>query len=119
YSNNIIEEIKGCDAFMWHHHHGRREDVLAAKPILFALEHANIKVFPNFNTAWHFDDKVAQRYLLEVIGAPVVPSYVFYNKDEAFRWAESALFPKVFKLRGGAGSTNVHLVKSRSQCEKI
>ena len=63
FDSNIIEQVKDCDVFMWHHHHGQFKDVLTAKRILFALEHAGVKVFPDFKTGWHFDDKVAQKIL--------------------------------------------------------
>lgn len=119
FHNDIVEQAKDCNALMWHHHHGKYKDVIAARKILFALEHAGIKVFPNFNTAWHFDDKVAQKYLLEAIEAPLVPSYVFYDKKEAISWAKTTTYPKVFKLKGGAGSANVKLVKTKSKCIKL
>lgn len=115
FDNDIISQVKDCDIFMWHHHHGKVEDILAAKKILMALQHAGIKVFPDFNTGWHFDDKVAQKYLLEAIDAPLVPSYVFYDRKQALIWARETNYPKVFKLKGGAGATNVKLVKSYSQ----
>lgn len=119
YDSNIIEQVKGCDVFMWHHHHADFKDVLTAKKILFALEHAGIKVFPDFKTGWHFDDKIAQKYLLEAINAPLVPSYVFYDKAEALKWADVTSFPKVFKLKGGAGAKNVFLVNSSKDCIKL
>lgn len=119
FDSDIIAQVKDCEVFMWHHHHGEFKDVLTAKRILFALEHAGIKVFPNFNTAWHFDDKVAQKYLLEAIDAPLVPSFLFYDKHEALNWAEKTSYPKVFKLKGGAGSANVKLVRSKSECFKL
>lgn len=100
---------------MWHFHQGNHTDNIIAKQILFALEHTGFKVFPNFKTAWHFDDKVAQKYLFESIGAPLVPSYVFYDKKEALNWANQTSFPKVFKLRGGAGSQNVKLIYTNKQ----
>ncbi|MDM1341442.1 ATP-grasp domain-containing protein [Acinetobacter pseudolwoffii] len=115
FDSNIIDQLKGFDVFMWHHHHGQVKDILAAKKILLALQHAGIKVFPDFNTGWHFDDKVAQKYLLEAIDAPLVPSYVFYDRKQALIWARETNYPKVFKLKGGAGATNVKLVKSYSQ----
>ncbi|MGC8866540.1 MAG: ATP-grasp domain-containing protein, partial [Bacteroidales bacterium] len=74
-----------------------------------------IKVFPDFYTNWHFDDKLGQKYLLESIGAPLVPTYVFFDEKEALQWVSSATFPKVFKLRRGAGSANVKLVKTRQE----
>lgn len=119
FDSDIIEQVKDCDVFMWHHHHGQFKDVLTAKRILFALEHAGVKVFPDFKTGWHFDDKIAQKYLLEAIGAPLVPSYVFYDKQEALQWANTTSYPKVFKLKGGAGSANVKLVKTCKEAKRL
>lgn len=119
FDSNIIQQVNDCDAFMWHHHHAQFKDVLTAKRILFALEHAGIKVFPDFKTGWHFDDKVAQKYLLEAIGAPLVSSYVFYDKQEALDWARRTSYPKVFKLKGGAGAANVKLVNTEEECIKL
>lgn len=119
FDTDIIKQIKGYDVFMWHHHHGVFKDVIAAKQIMFSLEHAGIKVFPDFKTAWHFDNKVAQKYLLEAIDAPLVPSYVFYEKEEAIDWANQTSYPKVFKLKGGAGAANVQLVRTRTEALKL
>ncbi|WP_227368098.1 ATP-grasp domain-containing protein [Halomonas sp. M20] len=119
FDNDIICQLKDCDALMWHHHHGHFKDVLAARKILFALEHAGVKVFPDFKTGWHFDDKVAQKYILEAIDAPLVPSYVFYDRKEAEDWAKQTTYPKVFKLKGGAGAANVKLIKSRAEAFKV
>lgn len=114
HQSDIIEQMKDCDALMWHHSHGHYKDVITVKRILFALEHAGVKVFPDFKTGWHFDDKVAQKYLLEAVGAPLVPSFVFYDKKEALIWADNTTFPKVFKLKGGAGAANVKLVRTKA-----
>lgn len=119
FDNDIIAQLKGYDALMWHHNHGVFKDVLTAKRILFALEHAGLKVFPSFNTGWHFDDKVAQKYLLESINAPMVPSYISYDKKESIDWAKKTSYPKVFKLKGGAGATNVKLVRNQKEAIKL
>ncbi len=119
YDSDIIAQVKDCNFFMWHHHHAKFEDVLAAKSILFALEQAGVKVFPNFRTGWHFDDKVAQKYLLESIAAPLIPSYIFYDKIKAKYWADKTTYPKVFKLKGGAGSANVRIVNNKRECVKL
>lgn len=119
YDTDIIDQVKGCSALLWHHHHGNYRDAIAATSILFALEQAGINVFPNFKTTWYFDDKVAQKYLLEAIEAPVVPSHVFYDKDKALKWLKETNFPKVFKLKGGAGSTNVKLVRSKKTAKNL
>jgi glutathione synthase/RimK-type ligase-like ATP-grasp enzyme len=100
---------------MWHHWQVNSKDILKAKRLLFALEHAEKIVFPNFRTGWHFDDKIAQKYLLESLGLPLVPTYHFLEKGEALKWAKNTDFPKVFKLSKGAGSANVKLVHNRKQ----
>ena len=119
YKSNIIEQLNDCDALMWHFHHASPKDFLFAKQLLYSVQASGKKVFPDFNTMWHFDDKVGQKYLLESIGAPIVPSYVFYSKQEALKWVNETTFPKVFKLRGGAGSQNVRLVKSKTEAIKL
>lgn len=119
YSSDIVQQMEDCDAFMWHHHHANYKDALFAKQLLYSLQIAGKKVFPDFNTGWHFDDKVGQKYLLEAIGAPLVPSYVFYTKEEALDWIEKTTFPKVFKLRGGAGASNVKLARTKNDARKF
>jgi len=119
FDSDIVRHLHDCDALMWHHHHAIYKDVIAAKKILFALEHAGIKVFPDFRTGWHFDDKVAQKYFLEAIDAPIVPSYVFYDRQDAINWARQTGYPKVFKLKGGAGAANVSLVRSEKEALRL
>lgn len=119
YKNNVIEEINGCDGLMWHFNHASSKDVLFAKQLLYSAECAGKKVFPNFNTAWHFDDKLGQKYLLEAVNAPMVPSYTFFDKKEALNWVNQSKFPKVFKLRKGAGAANVKKVQSKTEAIKI
>src|SRR5690606_34214720 len=106
YSNDIIQQIHDCDALMFHHNQAIIKEVIFAKQLLFALKDSGIKLFPDFYTNWHFDDKVSQKCLFESLELPLVPSYVFYEKKTALDWIEKVEFPKVFKLRGGAGSTN-------------
>ncbi len=119
YRNDIIQQLSGCDALMWHFNHKGSKDSKFAKQLLYAVQASGKLVFPDFNTMWHFDDKVGQKYLLESIGAPLAPAYVFYSKKEAKEWADKTLYPKVFKMRTGAGSENVKLVKSKNAAHKL
>lgn len=119
YDNDIIDQLADCDALMWHFHQSNPKDVLFAKQLMYSLQTAGKKVFPDFNTAWHFDDKVGQKYLLEAVEAPMVPSYVFYDKKQAFEWVKGTDFPKVFKLRRGSGSSHVRLVNNTAEAKKI
>ena len=119
YDTDIIRQLDDCEAFMWHHNHTVHKDRLFAKSLLFSLETAGKKVFPNFYTGWHFDDKVGQKYLFESVGAPIVNSYVFYDFQEAKKWIRQTEFPKVFKIRSGSGSANVFLVKNQKNALKL
>lgn len=119
YMTDIIKQLEDCDILMWHHIQSNYKDVLFSKQLQSAVEHSGKKVFPDFKTYWHFDDKVGQKYLFEAISAPLVPSYVFYTKAEALKWIENTSFPKVFKLRSGAGSQNVKLVHSNTQARRL
>lgn len=116
---NIVEQIRDCEIVMWHHSQSNTREILVAKSILFALQHSGKVVFPNFETNWHFDDKVGQKYLLESLDIQLVPSYTFYSIKDATSWINKTEFPKVFKLRGGAGSENVMLANNKSEAKKL
>ena len=76
-------------------------------------------VFPDVNTCCTYDNKVAQKYLLESIGAPVVPTQVFVDRSQAHEWAAHADFPRVFKLSKGAGAMNVTLVRNARHAKHL
>jgi glutathione synthase/RimK-type ligase-like ATP-grasp enzyme len=114
YGTDIIKQLDDCDALMWHFNHKGPKESKFAKQLLFALQASGKTVFPDYNTMWHFDDKVAQKYLLEGTQAPMPASHVFYSSREAMVWAKHTTYPKVFKLRNGAGSDNVRLVRNKA-----
>ncbi|HBC3872544.1 TPA: hypothetical protein KD865_003047 [Vibrio parahaemolyticus] len=119
YDSSLINVIKKGDIALWHFHHNDYAATKFAKSLIHALSIKGVKTFPSLNMAWHFDDKIAQKYLLESIGAPLVNTYVFYKKNEALQWLkERKEFPLVFKLTGGAGASNVKLLKSRVEANK-
>lgn len=119
HSSSIIEDLSDCNILLWHFFHSSEKDILCAKEILYSIQAQGKLVFPNFDTCWHFDDKIAQKYLLEAIEAPLIKSNVFYSKEEALTWIKSTSFPKVFKLRGGASSSNVRLINNRDEAIKV
>jgi glutathione synthase/RimK-type ligase-like ATP-grasp enzyme len=120
FDSNIISQLKGCSGLMFHISLGPQENMLLfAKQLVKAIENKGIKVFPNSNTMWHYDDKVGQKYLFESIEAPLVPTYVFFSLNDAANWIKSTNFPKVFKLRNGASSKNVMLLKTEKEALKL
>lgn len=119
YSSGIVNELADCSIFLWHHHQANPKDVLMARQLLYSLEESGKIVYPDWRTGWHFDDKVGQKYLLESFGLPLIPSYVFYSRKDALEWASTADYPAVFKLRGGAGSYNVKLIRNRKHAQRL
>lgn len=119
YDDDLVEQLSGCKALMWHHSQNDPRDLNIAKQILFALEHSGFIVFPDFKSNWHFDDKLGQKYLLELHNLPMVKSFAFFEKKKAIDFVNTTSYPIVFKLRGGAGSFNVKLVKSKVEGEKL
>jgi glutathione synthase/RimK-type ligase-like ATP-grasp enzyme len=119
FDSDIIEQLKGCDGFMWHWQHNDHIAQLFARQLIRSVEKMGVKVFPDSKTSWHYDDKIGQKYLLEAVDAPLVPTYVFYNKQQAINWSEHTTFPKVQKLRKGAGSQNVKFINTIEEAYKI
>lgn len=113
YANDIIEQVQDCHIIMWHWHHTFTRDALFALQLIKTFEMMGKKVFPDTNTCWHYDDKIAQKYLFESVRAPFINTYVFYDKKTALDWINHTSFPKVFKLRGGAGAKNVSLSETK------
>lgn len=121
FDNDIIKQIKdnGVTHFMWHFNQNYFEDMLQARTLFRSINQIGIKTLPNEESYWHFDDKVSQKYLLEALDIPLVKADVFYHQKEAEKYIENTSFPKVFKLKGGAGSINVKLIKTKQQARKL
>ena len=116
YASNIIEKLIGFDCLLWNYQNNVLNDMLLARSILNSAQRMGIKVFPNYNTSWHYDDKIAQSYLLQSIGAPIPKSWIYSNKDDAYKWADNSNeYPMVAKLKCGAGSHNVRLIRNKSE----
>jgi glutathione synthase/RimK-type ligase-like ATP-grasp enzyme len=112
FASDIITQCADIQAILWHWTLNSSIEKKIARSIITSLETMGIVVYPSVVTCWHYDDKVAQKYLLEAIGAPVIPTFIFYNIAAAKHWAKNVEYPLVFKLRAGAGSSNVKLIRS-------
>jgi len=117
--DNIKENLNNCNALLWHFSHTNSLEFNIAKKLIHSLEESKKAVFPNYSSSWHFDNKIAQKYLLESINAPLVPVHVFFSKEEAIKWSKDSNYPIVFKLSKGAGSSNVKLIKSKHEAIKL
>jgi len=113
------KNVARLDLFIYHWEHYDAPRQLANTLLPVIEQEMGIKCFPNQATCWHFDDKIKQYYLLRHHNFPMVESFIFWEKSVAMHWLETATFPQVFKLKGGAGSSNVILVKDADHARKL
>ena len=60
YAPDLFSRLAGCDGFMWRFGYHAPERPFAMR-LLQALEQSmGIPVFPSRESAWHFEDKIAQ-----------------------------------------------------------
>jgi hypothetical protein len=115
YKADLFEQLAGCDGFMWRFGY-RAPERLIAKRVLTSVEHAlGIPVFPSWKSAWHFEDKVSQYYLLQAAGIPMPRTWLFWEQDAALKFLRTASFPLVIKLANGYRSGNVRLLNSADE----
>lgn len=109
---DILEQVRGCQGFMWRWAHFGGMARIARRLLPVLENELGLCVYPDQKTCWHYDDKIAQSYLLEALAVPIPKTWVFYDRQVAIEWSEQAAYPLVIKLSSGAGSSNVQLVSS-------
>jgi len=112
------DEVSKCTLFIyqWTHHDYHRQIAQAIIPII--ENHLKIRCFPNIQSSWVYDDKIREYYLLKIHDFPFVESCVFYDIKNALRFIETANYPLVFKLKSGAGSQMVKLLRDKSMARR-
>lgn len=113
------EKVRTLDLFIFRWKHFDTDRQIAHTIIPVIEKEMGTKCFPDWKTCWHYDDKIKEYYLLKQHGFPVIDSYIFWEKKAALDWLKTAKFPVVFKLKGGAGSTNVILVEDKKYAKRL
>lgn len=104
------------DVYLWHFGQYNYQEMLVARSILWSLKFKGKKIFPDFDDAWHFDDKLAESYLLQSAEAPIPNFKAFYTLESLREFTKiNKEYPLVGKLRTGSGSHNVKLLRSMSE----
>ena len=119
YDTDIISQLPKYSGLIWHYENYSNADLMEAQHILDIAESMGLKVYPNHDSAWHFDDKIAEMYALQAVNAPIPDSWVFYEYDTCAEWLErECKYPVVAKLRRGSGSNNVKLLNNARAAKK-
>lgn len=117
--NDFWEKMQNASLYIYYPSMGSAE-ILRQKNLLSILDKVmNIPCFPNWETAWHYDDKLAMTYLMQSKGYPLAESWIFWDKNLAHEWAAQAKYPLVFKLKNGASSINVIKVTDYKHAAKL
>jgi len=117
YRADILEQLKGCDGFMWRWAHFGGMGQIARRLLPVIERELGLVVYPDQATCWHYDDKIAQYYLLTAVGVPMPQTWIWFDFEQAMQWLITVEFPLVIKLWSGAGSTNVRLVRNIGEAQ--
>ena len=115
---DILEQLRGCDGFMWRWAQFQGMYQIARRLLPVIEYRLGLAVYPDWNTCWHYDDKIAQRYLLEAAGLPIPRTWVWFDAAAGASGHRAASYPLVLKLSSGAGSNNVRLVRNEKEAAR-
>lgn len=76
-------------------------------------------VVPNFNTIWHFENKIAQADIFRRFNVPTPRTWAALDYHAARKAFAEAKFPVVAKDACGAGSARVWLVEDAAQADRL
>ena len=121
FSTDAIEQIRTCDALFWHVSHENYKEMLVARELIQALDSAGIPVFPSPAQIWHFDDKLAQAYFFDLHGFPAPKTRALFTLQDATNHLRNpeTTYPLIGKLRRGSASSNVFMIRSVTDGERI
>ena len=115
FAPDFFDQIAGCDGFMWWFPPTLYPRELGRRIMLALSQASNVLPFPDWKECWHFDDKIAQSYLLEAAGIRIPKTWVFWAADPAEAFCRTAPYPLVIKLSAGVYSNNVALVRNEAE----
>jgi glutathione synthase/RimK-type ligase-like ATP-grasp enzyme len=116
YDTDIVSKLRGFDIFIWYPAIDSIYNTILSASLLNAIESMGVLVYPNFSTAWHHDNKIAESFYLDANNIPIPRYWTFFEREMALNWArQDAQYPIIAKLKSGAGSNNVRMIKSSSE----
>lgn len=118
-SEDWIDRISKYDVVVWRPNSMGFEGSSYFKEKIYFIEHHLGKLMlPNFATVWHFESKVAQKYLFERYQVKCPRTVVTFDYADAINRISQAEYPIVEKRSTGAGAANVRLLHSYSEARK-
>ena len=114
---DFMQTVKELDAIIWYVGLAdvSKQPVYDILPVI--EKQLKTPCFPSSNIIWSFDNKLKQVFQMNAANFPIIQSWICYEKKDAYKLANEIELPVVFKLAGGAGSSNVILIKKRKELE--
>ncbi|MBN1183219.1 MAG: hypothetical protein JXB49_13075 [Bacteroidales bacterium] len=76
-------------------------------------------VFPDYFAIWLYENKIRTHDWLNVNGFPTVPTYIYYQRQEAFNHLLTHSLPLVIKTNIGASGKGVYIVNTVAKFKKL
>lgn len=115
----FFDILSSCNGFMWRFGYSALELELSKRVLQAVHQGMGIPVFPSVGSAWHFEDKIAQFYLLKAIDCPIPETEVLWSEADAMNYCDATSYPFVLKLSSGIQSRNVRLVRTRNEAAQL
>lgn len=117
--SNWLALSKRFDVIIWASE-GAAPEIEEQKRKTFTLEKLCGKAcFPSFETLMWSEDKIYQYEMLQMVGFPVIETFISHSAEESLAKIQQFNYPLVTKVPVGAGSLGVELVKNVRQAEII
>jgi len=118
-SPDIINQLDGCNGLMWRFNELTYQKRLARSALISIEKYLYLKVFPDWNTAWHYDEKIYQHFIYKSLNIPTPRTFLFWSREEALNWlVNTKEYPLVMKFSSGASSKGVVKINSFQEAKK-
>jgi glutathione synthase/RimK-type ligase-like ATP-grasp enzyme len=108
-----VEKIIDADAVIWKPAYMYPRFAGYFKEKIYFMEKILGKlIFPNFDTIWHFDSKIAQKFFFDHYGIPTPRTFASFDYRDAIEVLGNYQLPVVYKESHGASSEHVRLIKT-------
>jgi glutathione synthase/RimK-type ligase-like ATP-grasp enzyme len=119
FDNNIDCKILDSNLFLWHFRHDNSVEKEFATKFITTLGKLGVETFPSCFDTNYYDNKVAQKYIMEFFDIKHAKYHYFIDKRKASLFLENTEYPIVTKRSTGSGSINVSLLKSKRKANKL
>lgn len=87
--------------------------------VYFLEKLLKIPTYPSFNELYIYENKTTMAFWLMANNIPHAETHLFFNKEEAKKFVDSAKYPLVFKTKIGSAGIGVKFIKNKRQAKRL